>query len=340
MDPRIGLSVAYTSPDRWNMGNLWFCEKVSGPTPTDAVATWEDGDSTFALRPQPENSPPLEGDSDTNRFCETGSRLAIWYIGENVICKVASWIEGLELEADTIRAVKDQMPSIPVPEVIYSWIDHAWNRSYLLYKRPSGEKLRHAWGKLSPAQIEKVAADLAQHAVTMAQFTSPELKTITGCGVDGENFLLSQPDGHIWPSWKPVIRPLFTPETLTTYLRDLGGEDPPDIGDRFHFYHPVMCPIAVHVSVSGPEAKDVQITAITDWEEVAYYPHWWIALKPRVSHAFALGNAQTPGLWVSNQILSDAMRARSFDCPVHWYMRAREYRLEQRDQRRNERKLI
>ena len=55
MDPPIKDSVTYANPDRWTMGTLMFCEKVTGPAPADAVATWKDGDSTFVLRPQSGN---------------------------------------------------------------------------------------------------------------------------------------------------------------------------------------------------------------------------------------------------------------------------------------------
>lgn len=326
MDPPIGHSITYTSPDRWAIGNLWFCEKVTGPAPTDAVVTWEDGDSTFALRPQPQNHSQTPGDTKTNRVYDLATAEAAWNIGDGVICKTESWVEGLELEGDTIRVVKDRMPSIPVPEVIYYWLDRAWNRSFILTKRPSGETFEDAWPKLSTPQAEKIAADLAQHARTMSAFTSPQLKTITGCGILNDAWLFGAPEWETWPSWKPVIRPIFTPETVTTYLRDLGGVEPPDVGDAFHFYHPIMAPPYVFVSVSGAEEEDVQITAITHWSTAGYSPHWWIALKTLVCGGFAMNSGRTLEDFGWNQMLSEAMMDVGFDCPLSWYTRFIEYR--------------
>ncbi|KAI9878385.1 MAG: hypothetical protein M1830_001055, partial [Pleopsidium flavum] len=329
MEPPIGQSVTFTSPDHWTMGTLWFCEKITDSVPLDAVVSWKDNDSTFVLRPQRETDLHTPGDSETTRFYDCGTSAALWNIGENVICKVKSWDEGMELEGDAIRAVRDQIPSVPVPEVIYTWLDKTWNRSFLLLKRVSGQRLEDVWPKLSTDQVLKVAADLAEYTVTLAQFDSQKLETLTGCGVNSEYYLFGTPDMDTTPSWKPAIRPIFTPETARKYLRDLGGEDPPDIGEYFYFYHPDMGPTNVFVSVSGPEPQDVHITAIIDWEAAAYYPHWWISLKPRVSAGFALGSAQEPEQWEWNEILSNALMDEGFDCPLDWYQRSRQYQREQ-----------
>jgi hypothetical protein len=73
----------------------------------------------------------------------------------------------------------------------------------------------------------------------------PQLKTITGCGVNSEYYLFGDADINTWPLWKPHIRPIFMPETVTTFLHDLGGEDPSRVGDKFYFiirtWAPRMC---------------------------------------------------------------------------------------------------
>jgi len=338
MDPPIGHSVTFISPDQWTMGTLWFCEKVTGPAPTDTVVTWEDGDSTFALRPQSKTNSHTLGDTETTKFHDCGTSAALWNIGQNVICKVKSWAEGMELEADTIQAVRDEIPSVPVPEVIYSWLDKAWNRSYLLLKRVSGQTLEDAWPKLSTGQVKKIAVDLAKYTSTLSEFTSRQLKTINGCGVHDEDHLFGSPDLDTTPSWKPVIRPVFTCETVTTYLRNLGGEEPPPLGKEplFYFYHPDMGPTNVFVSVSGPKEEDVHITAIIDWEAAAYYPLWWIYLKPQVSAGFALGSVQDSEQWDWVCRLSDAMIDEGFYGPVEWYQRFSKYQREQRAKPKSE----
>ncbi|MCJ1367270.1 hypothetical protein MMC16_006402 [Acarospora aff. strigata] len=310
------------------MGTLYFCEKITGSAPTDAVVTWKDGDSTYALRPQPESSSHTPGDTESTKFYDRGTSAALWNIGDNVICKVKSWAEGMELEGDTIREVQKRMPSIPVPEVIHSWLDQAWDRSFLLLRRVSGQSLDEAWTKLSTDQIVMIAEDLANHTITMTMSRSRQLETITGCHVSGEPGLFRQAPLNTWPSWKPEVRPFFTSETLTSYLREINNEDPPHVDEEFGFYHADMGPTNVFVSVFGPEKEDVRITAIIDWEAAAYWPSWYIALKPRVSPGFFLDSVQEePWKWM--QIFSDVLMAAGFDCPQEWYRRAREYTDEQ-----------
>jgi len=278
-------------------------------------------------------------DTETIKFHDVDTSLTLWNVEENVICRVKSWAEGMELQADTIRAVRDQIPSIPVPEVIYSWLDQAWNRTFLLLTRAFSQRLEDAWPILSTDQIVKVAADLAKHISIMFEFTSPQLKTITGCGVNSEYYLFGDADINTWPLWKPHIRPIFMPETVTTFLHDLGGEDPSRVGDKFYFYHPDMGPTNVFVSVSGLGKEDVQVTTIIDWEAAAYYPRWWLAVKPRVSAGFALRSAQKPELWEWNARLSDAMIDQGFGCPYEWWMRFSKYQRDQYDKLQSEWKL-
>ena len=196
-----------------------------------------------------------------------------------MICKMRSWAEGMELEGDTIRALREKLSSIPVPELVYSWLDRAWDRTFVLYKRPPGDSLEDAWPKLSPDQVLKIAADVAAYAKIMIQLTSPRLETITGCALHSEDHLLGERDRDFEPKWLPFMRPIFTAETLRTHLRDLGNEDPPRFGDTLYFYHSLMVPEYVFVSVSGPEEKDVQVAAILIWDFSGYYPHWWMAIK-------------------------------------------------------------
>lgn len=330
MDPPIGQSVTLSSPDHWIMGTLWFCEKVTGSTPPDAVVTWKDGDSVFALRPQPETNVHTPGDTETGKFLDFATSRCWWNIGGNVICKVKSWVEGMDLEADTIRAVQNQMPSVPVPKVIHSWLDEAWNRSFLLYERIPGQSLDDAWSTLSTDQVQKIAEDVAAHAITMAQSRSGKLQKITGYGVIDEDQLFNPPPFKTTPSWKPTVRPIFTPQTVTAHLLDLFGEGFPDVGEYFYFYHSTMDPRSVFVSVSGPEKEDVQVTAIINWDAAAYFPRWWIALKPQASFGFILGlGHKEEERWKWAETFSNTLIDKGFDCPNEWYLHANEYRNKQ-----------
>jgi aminoglycoside phosphotransferase len=83
-----------------------------------------------------------------------GASSAVWAIGNKAFCKVKSWCPGLESEAQTIKFVKERCPQIPVPEVIYEYIDE--DRSFLILGRVHGLTLRDAWADLSPSQHDNI----------------------------------------------------------------------------------------------------------------------------------------------------------------------------------------
>ena len=74
MNPMIGVSVARINPSRWILGSLIVLEKVDSPEfkPADAIAHWQDGDSTFYLRKRSADDSELSqltaGDSEADRI--------------------------------------------------------------------------------------------------------------------------------------------------------------------------------------------------------------------------------------------------------------------------------
>ena len=97
----------------------------------DAVAHWQDGHSTFYLRKSSANEFKLSwGDAETDRIYVGGTSSSVWALGDNAICKVHAWCEGLELEANTMRFVAEKAPEVYIPELINTWIDHDLNRTF------------------------------------------------------------------------------------------------------------------------------------------------------------------------------------------------------------------
>lgn len=66
---------------------------------------------------------------------------AVWEIGTNAICKVKTWSDGMERENDTLAFVSSRFPHIPIPEVIYSWVDEQLSRTFLVLRRVQGQTL-------------------------------------------------------------------------------------------------------------------------------------------------------------------------------------------------------
>jgi hypothetical protein len=190
-----------------------------------------------------------ECDSKTGLVHLKGTSSAVWTIGTNAFCKVKAWCAGMELESDTIQFVKWKVPYIPLPEVIHSWVDEEWNRSFLILKRVAGQTLRGAWPELSLPQRTYIANRIAKYCSELAAVTSLAFKSATSRGVL-EPFLMALADpSH--PSWKPRLLGPLPLATFTTYLSNWSSQPCLDIGLPLHFYYANLGPDNIVVSNDG-----------------------------------------------------------------------------------------
>lgn len=250
------------------------------------------------------HSPPEE--YEQLHFPETKIRKhSVWLIGTNTFCKVKAWCEGLEPENDTIRIGARKAPCIPVPEVIYSWVDHDWNRSFLILKRVGGQTLRDSWPQLSLPQKSQIARQVAKYCSTLAGITSLTFESATGRGVL-EPFLTGAAEpSH--PSWKP--RPLgpFSVGDLNSYLPRQSDTHRPDIGLSLHFYPAYLGPGNIMVSEKG------SVEGILDWESAGFYPRCWIALKPMLSAGFYLSPTEGTKREEWRDLLGSTLKKEGFE---------------------------
>ena len=185
------------------------------------------------------------------------------------------------MEAEKIRFVAEKAPEVPVPEVVYTWIDHDLDRSFLITKRVEGEILDKAWPKLSPPQRTQIADDVARFCVALAANTSTRYETVTGLPVSNERWLMDDtPESHL--TWQPRFLGPFSQGAMLAYLTKISTEPPPEIDAEFHFYHADLGPTNIMVSNDG------RLSGIIDWESAAYYPRFWLATKPLITWAFSL----------------------------------------------------
>jgi hypothetical protein len=163
------------------MGSMFLCKKANGGIPKAAVATWRDNDNGqyYIIEATGANSPDTAADG---LIYHAGTSSAVWEIG-HAICKVKTWSDGMERESDTLAFVASRFPYIPVPEVIYSWVNERLGRSFLILRRIQGQTLASAWPSLTPEQKNDIATTVAQYCRDLAEATSERLQSATGCAV-------------------------------------------------------------------------------------------------------------------------------------------------------------
>ncbi|CZS91143.1 uncharacterized protein RAG0_01900 [Rhynchosporium agropyri] len=251
--------------DRWLLGSSIICERVTTPIPSIAIISWQDGDGTFYLRERVEEDLVLPEDGlETGLAHEAGTSAAVWSIGVDAFCKVKAWREGMELESKTIEFVRRRALEIPVPEVIHTWIDHSWNRTFLILRRVKGQTLDEEWPRLTSNQRLEIGNKIAAYCYSKLLLGTLSLSPFLNSIADASH-----------PSW--ILRPIgsFSYESFASYLSTVAPGSRLDVGDLFHFYHADIGPTNVMIFEST-------VTGILDWESAAYYPRFWLATKPSV----------------------------------------------------------
>lgn len=127
---------------------------TTSDAPEHALAKWQDDNGrSFYLEPL----------STTNELMDTRFQItlplvepfhyrnvsaSIWRVG-GAYLKAKVWTPGVQSEAENIQFVRDNFPQIPVPEVIYSWVDDRTSSVFKITTGMPGETLGDAWNQLT-----------------------------------------------------------------------------------------------------------------------------------------------------------------------------------------------
>ncbi|KAL2859273.1 hypothetical protein BJX68DRAFT_261716 [Aspergillus pseudodeflectus] len=275
------------------------------------MISWEDTDGSFCLLAD-DSELSLSEQPLTDLIYQAGTSSAVWAIGSNAICKVKTWTHGMEMESDTLALVKASFPDIPVPDVIYAWLDEKLSRSFLILKRVQGNTLAQVWHYLTPEKRDGIATTVAQYCSELANLTSSKFQSATGHGVLEPFMNVRAKDSH--PSWKPRLLGPMTGSSHQSYLQRISRIYEPPVTATFHFYHADLGPTNVLISDDG------KIKSILDWESAGYYPKYWVTLKPYMSLGFCLPAANDRYAWADLLIAKLGERGFVLDMAcIEWY---------------------
>ncbi|KAK6000670.1 hypothetical protein QM012_003395 [Aureobasidium pullulans] len=309
MNPRHVDSI--TTPDQkiLNVGTSRICIRVpsSEAPPSESLASWQDGYSVIhVLLRDTLSFESLE--LDHQLIHEAGSANAVWTLGNTAVCKVNPWKEGYELEADTLAYISTEFPSIPITEVIYTWIDKPINRSFLITKRIHARTIDQAWADLSHQQRLNLANEVAHYTALVATKTSNIYQTVSGCGVrfgPGPDYPFDSPIHHWFPR---TVGPMPAVE-YRAYLQSLSSKPFPEFDDDLVLVHDDVGPTNVLVSDDGDS-----VAAIIDWANVAYKPRFWVCTVLYAVGGFIMEDERIPEAERSDwaKMLAAALQAQGF----------------------------
>ena len=198
--------------------------------PDDAyAAAWKDGEDWYSLRHTTSKQVPeaTSADSPVRLIHEGGTLSAVWAIGNNAIHPRTL----IPLQrARPSKFVQEKAFQVPVPEVIYSWVDR--NRSFLVLKRVPGITLRDAWGTMSVGEQDSTLDEVVHMCDVLASITSDRLENVHGGPV---------PEPYLAHSERDSLEPLSVFECESYFFRE-NLHPNPEIEERFHLYHPDLGP--------------------------------------------------------------------------------------------------
>lgn len=309
MNPRHIDSITTSDNNILILGTSRICVRIacSEAPPLGSLASWQDGDSIVHVLQR--NSPAIESlNFDYQLIHEVGSSNAVWTLGNNAICKVTPWKEEYQLEADTLAFISRELPSVPIPQVLYTWIDKPINRSFLIMKRIHARTINQAWADLSHQQRLNLAKTVAQYTALVATKTSKRYQTVSGYGVSfgpGQRYPRDSPIHHWFPR---TVGPMSAGE-YRKYLETLSSNPFPDFDDDLILLHDDQGPTNVLVSDDGNS-----VAAIIDWANAAYYPRFWANTIIYVVGGFIMEDERVPEAercdWA--KMLSAALEAQGF----------------------------
>ncbi|KAL4781678.1 hypothetical protein BJX76DRAFT_359709 [Aspergillus varians] len=309
--PPIERSISQRAPDTLKLGSKFLCKKLRRDEVTNGIVSWEDTDGRFCL---------VEGDSELSLseqplgdlLHQAGTSSAVWVIGSNAVCKVKTWTDGAEMESNTLAFVKANFPNIPVPDVIYAWLDEKLSRTFLILKRVKGNTLAQAWPSLTQEMRDSIASTVAQYCPELTAFISEKFQSATGHGVLEPFLNVRAKESH--PSWKPRLLGPMSSSSHQSYLQRISKLYKPPVTAASHFYHADLGPTNLLISDDG------KIKAILDWESAGFYPKYWVTLKPYMSLGFCLPVADDRYAWADLLIAKLAEKGFVLDMAcVEWY---------------------
>lgn len=324
MDVPVRKSVKLVG--RWAMGSLYVCEHYENPesVPSDAVVQWADDGATMCLRPQ-EPALTSEADGWAEGGCddEGSTSRSVWALTPQTWVKVRSWQEGAQTEAGTVKFINERHPDMPTTQIIYSWIDPAWTRSFMIMRRPRGMELDRAFIYMTDSNIKEIAEQVAAHVKTLAQHTSNMLETVDNFGLDEDLLVGWRPlkESLYTPSWTRRRWPRFTPEKFEAHLKEHSNMKwIPDSGPEFVLYNASLTPYNIYVDPPRHGQK-AQLAEINGWEDTAYWPRYWVATCPQISRPFVVRSgtgSQDDDRW--GRYLSKALVQAGFKDVKMWWL--------------------
>ncbi|EGD91904.1 hypothetical protein H112_00508 [Trichophyton rubrum D6] len=195
------------------------------------------------------------------------SNRAWWHIGSDMVLKEDPYDKWKTSEVANLKFIQEKT-TIPVPTIVKDWVQSD-NRHFLLIERMPGETLDTLYQKLSTAELEAIADQVAELIQQLRPLQSPQIGGIGGTPLH---------NGWIFVNNMEPAGPFSSDEELWDCMKNGLAKVPAKALENLQKRMPACKPYTwTHddLSSSNIVVKDGKVTGILDWEFCGYYPVWW-----------------------------------------------------------------
>ncbi|KAL3419945.1 hypothetical protein PVAG01_08444 [Phlyctema vagabunda] len=293
LQPEMINSISVLGPNVYSVGSLILCHRLDEGNitiPASAVCSWTDDGMNFYLerRAEPLEGRVPEGEPAPSTYPRGfGTDRGFWNPSPHIRIRSKAWTEGQTTEATTIEWIRKNVPSVPTEDVLYHWIDPAWDRSFMLAKVVDGIPYDIAWHYFTQRQKCDVAEQVAGFAKSLAEHTSDFIETVQGTGMPGQWRLAA--DRVAYPGWKKRIEARASRDEYKEYYQRRAArlglvKKIPGLDEPFVLQNRDFIPENIHVTIPKESDADQRprVILIVNWDRVGYIPKWKMATDIRI----------------------------------------------------------
>ena len=211
------------------------------------------------------------------------------YFSIPVVIKI-TWLSSTEHESRAMKFVKDNT-SLPVPQLYDHWeipksisVESKVPLGCIVMERKPGKRLQVYWPRMTRDQKEHLFSQLHQHLEELRRIPQPppigRIESPVGSCFDyrldfGDRFgpFHNEEEFHDWRLSTHDWQFDYNPE-LFRKARKAFRDD-----HKIVFTHGDLSESNIHIEVRGPEARDVRVVGLLDWEMAAWMPEYWEPIK-------------------------------------------------------------
>ena len=237
-----------------------------------------------------------------------GPFVPVYKVDSKTIVKTGSSVR--KSEAEIMRFIRNRT-SIPVPEVLNSYMDEKRGKECIVMEFIPGDNLDKAWEGYTDIEIESVVSQLRGYMEQLRSIKGTFIGSVDGAPCNDQYFD-EKPNGY-----RPFINEEEFNRGIVSALKEAVPED--WSGFTCDIWAEVMTGHEIVMTHNDFDPRNIlvrgsEVVALLDWELSGYYPEYWEYCK-------ALRRPTWHSGWIRDRALEKVLQPYRKELSVMWNTR-------------------